>query len=171
MFYIQNISIYIYKFLGSAEGGGRTWSTVRFLFIIQKNWKRTRARPILKSNSTSIWFKCFFSRVNNKKIRKGGPKILRKRGQDVDVTELKWTRRRTVIPSTLCGQSPCLWGRRGLGARYSLFFIIYFPTFTFSYFKSMLLLQFSSYMVGQVALCSGITPLQFVFRTFLNYCT
>ena len=49
----------IYEFWG-VRGGGRTYSTVHFLFIIQKNGKCTRAWPILKSNSTSFWFNFFF---------------------------------------------------------------------------------------------------------------
>ena len=45
----------IYEFRGVWElGGGRTYSTVHFLFIIQKHRKSTRACPILKSNSTSF---------------------------------------------------------------------------------------------------------------------
>ena len=42
----------IYKFLG--VWGRRTYSTIHFLFIIQKNGKSARALPILKSNSTSF---------------------------------------------------------------------------------------------------------------------
>ena len=53
--------------------GGCICSTIHFLFIIQKNWKSTRAWPILKSNSTWFWFKTFFPRLNNKKIMKGAP--------------------------------------------------------------------------------------------------
>ena len=48
----------IYEFQGVQ--GGRTNSTVDFLFIIKKNRKSTRAWPIWKSNSTSFWFKFFF---------------------------------------------------------------------------------------------------------------
>ena len=43
----------IYEFGGV---WGCTYSTVHFLFIIQKNGKTTRAWPVLKSNSTSFWF-------------------------------------------------------------------------------------------------------------------
>ena len=48
----------IYKFCGVRRG--HTYSTIHFLFIIQKNRKSNRAWPILKSNSTSLWFKFFF---------------------------------------------------------------------------------------------------------------
>ena len=71
MFYVQNISIYI-NFGG--YGGGRTNSTIQFLFIIQKNRKSARAWPLLKSNSTSFWFKTFFPRINNKIFMKIVPK-------------------------------------------------------------------------------------------------
>ena len=43
--------------IGYMNLGGCTYSTLHFLFIIKKNWKSTRAWPILKSNSTSFWFK------------------------------------------------------------------------------------------------------------------
>ena len=47
--------IYIYMNFGG-YGGGRTYSTVHFLFIIQKNEKSTRG-AIIKSNSTSFYLK------------------------------------------------------------------------------------------------------------------
>ena len=53
--------------------GGRTYSTSTFYFIIKKYGKSTRAWPILKSNSTSFWFKFFFHRMNNNNFRKRGP--------------------------------------------------------------------------------------------------
>ena len=60
--------------------------------------------------------------MNNKKIiRKGGPKNLRKGGAGVDVTELKWAGVAPCDASTLCEQSVCLWGSRGLGARMIFF--------------------------------------------------
>ena len=41
MFYVQNILIYM-SFKGVC--GGRTWSTVHFLFIIQKKkWKKYKS--------------------------------------------------------------------------------------------------------------------------------
>ena len=49
---------------------GCMWSTIHFLFFIQKNGKSTRAWLILKSNSTSFWFKTFFPRMNNRKFKK-----------------------------------------------------------------------------------------------------
>ena len=67
MFYAQNISIYMN--FGGYRGG--TYSTVHFLFIIQKNGKSTRAWPILKSNYTSFWF--FFPRMNSKNVKNRGP--------------------------------------------------------------------------------------------------
>ena len=51
-----------------------TWSTIHLLFIIHKNEKSTKARPILKSNSTSFLCLEKFPRMNNKKFRKWGPK-------------------------------------------------------------------------------------------------
>ena len=48
----------MYRYIWILRGtGGSTNSTVLFLFIIKKNGKSTRAWPILKSNSTSFWFK------------------------------------------------------------------------------------------------------------------
>ena len=41
-------------------------------FIIHKNRKITRARPIQKSNSTSFWSKIFFHRMNYKNVIKRG---------------------------------------------------------------------------------------------------
>ena len=41
-------------------------------FIIHKNRKITRARPIQKSNSTSFWSKKFFHRMNYKNVTKRG---------------------------------------------------------------------------------------------------
>ena len=52
---LSKIYRYIYEFWGVR--GGWTYSTVHFLFIIQKHGKSTRAWPILKSNSTSYWYK------------------------------------------------------------------------------------------------------------------
>ena len=72
VFLVQNISIYM-NFGGTGEC---TYSTVHFLFIIQKNGKSTREWPILKSNSASFWFKTFFPRINNKKLMKRGPPLL-----------------------------------------------------------------------------------------------
>ena len=57
----------------SGVWGGRTYSTVNVLFIIQKIGKSTRAWPILKWNSTSFWF-IFFPRMYNNKITKRCPK-------------------------------------------------------------------------------------------------
>ena len=48
-----------------------SYSTVHFLFIIQKNRRSTRAWPIVKSNCTSFWFKHFFLGWIIKKIWKG----------------------------------------------------------------------------------------------------
>ena len=62
----------IYEFWG--VWGGRTNSSVQFLFIIQKNGKSTREWPILKSNSTLFCFKTFFPRINNKNFTNRGPK-------------------------------------------------------------------------------------------------
>ena len=62
----------IYQFRGYAKGV--TWSPYIIFFIIHKIGKSTRAWPILKSNSTSFWFKSFFPRMNNKKIMKRGQK-------------------------------------------------------------------------------------------------
>ena len=59
----------IYKFR-RGYGGGCTYSTIHFLFIIQKNRKSTRAWPILKSNSTSFWFIFFFLGWIIKNLRK-----------------------------------------------------------------------------------------------------
>ena len=56
------------------DGGGRRGFPVHFLFIIQKNRKSTRARPILKSNSILFPFRTIFPRMNNKKFTKRGPK-------------------------------------------------------------------------------------------------
>ena len=71
MLYVQNISIYMH-FRGGR--GGRRWSPVHFLFIIQKTGKSTRAWPILKSNSTLFSFRTSFPRMNNKNFTKKGPK-------------------------------------------------------------------------------------------------
>ena len=51
-------------------GGGYKWFSVHFFFIIQKTWKSTW--PILKSNSTSFWFKKFFLGWIIKILWKGG---------------------------------------------------------------------------------------------------
>ena len=67
MFYVQNISIYVW-ILGVWRRC--THSIVHFLFIIQKNGKSTRAWPIVKSNSTSFWFKNFFLGWIIKNLRK-----------------------------------------------------------------------------------------------------
>ena len=65
--------IVIYQFWGFAEGV--TCPPHIIFFIIHKNGKCTRAWPILKSNSTSFWFKFFLPRMNNKNIlRTGGRK-------------------------------------------------------------------------------------------------
>ena len=53
---------------------GRSWSTLHFLFI-KKNGKSTWAWPILKSNSTSFWFKQFFPRMNKFFFKKRSPPI------------------------------------------------------------------------------------------------
>ena len=51
---------YIDKYEFGGVWGGCTYSTVHFLFIIQKNGKSTRAKPILKSNYTSYRVQYFF---------------------------------------------------------------------------------------------------------------
>ena len=49
----------------------------RTFFVYYKNGKSTRAWPILKTNSTSLWFNFFFPRMNNKNFtKKGGPRGL-----------------------------------------------------------------------------------------------
>ena len=58
----------IYEFRGD---GGRTYSTVHFLFIIQINGKSTRLNTYTKIIFYIILI--FFSRMNNKKITKRGP--------------------------------------------------------------------------------------------------
>ena len=40
--------------------------------LLLENRKSTRAWPILKSNSTSLWFNFFFPRMNNKNFMKRG---------------------------------------------------------------------------------------------------
>ena len=67
-FWDQNKSIYI-NFGGSQ--GGVTWYTLHFLFIFIIGL--LLQKPILKSNSTSFWFKTFFHMMNNKNFRKRGP--------------------------------------------------------------------------------------------------
>ena len=142
MFYVQSISLYM-NFGG--DGGGRTWSTVHFLFIIKKHGKSTRAWPILKSNSTSFWFNNLFPWMNNKKIKKRGPQNFKERGAKRWCNWVKMSRVAPCDIPTLYGQSPYLWGRRGLWARIVLiFFILHFPTLTFLYFKWRLLQEFSS---------------------------
>ena len=64
--------IHIYEFRGVRRG--HTYSTFHFLFIIKKDGKFTRARPILESNSTSFRSKNFFPTMNNKNLRKEGPR-------------------------------------------------------------------------------------------------
>ena len=66
-------NIYIYQFQGFTKGGGERF-TSHFLFIINKNKKSTRSWPILKSNSTSLWFTKKVPRINNKKKLKRGPR-------------------------------------------------------------------------------------------------
>ena len=44
-----------------------------FCLLLKKNWKSKRAWPILKSNTTSFWFKIFFLRWTIHILRKGGP--------------------------------------------------------------------------------------------------
>ena len=60
----------IYEFWGVQGGTYILHCTI--LFIIQKNGKSTRTWPILKSNSTSFWFKKL-PRINNKKFIKREP--------------------------------------------------------------------------------------------------
>ena len=50
--------------------------TYIFCLLFKKNGKRTRAWPILKSNSTSFWFKFFFLGWIIKNLQKGGPGAL-----------------------------------------------------------------------------------------------
>ena len=70
--FLSKIYRYIYINLGGYRGGC-TYFTTHFFFIIQKNWKSTRAWPILKSNSTAFWFQNYIPRINNKNFRKRGP--------------------------------------------------------------------------------------------------
>ena len=57
--FVQNIWI-------SGDTGGMYMVHRTFFVYYSKNWKHTRAWPIIKSNSTSFWFNFFFSRMNNK---------------------------------------------------------------------------------------------------------
>ena len=130
MFYVQNISIYIWI------SGGRDVHGPPYIFcLLLKKRKKYKSMTYTKSNSTSF----FFSRTN-KKNNKSGPQNFKERGAK---RRCNWANMSRVVPCdtpTLCGQSPCLWGRRGLGERNILFFFfIHFPTLTFSYFKSILL--------------------------------
>ena len=56
--YVENISIYM-----NFGGYGRTYMVHRTFFVYYSK----RAWPILRSNSTSFWFKTTFPRMNNKK--------------------------------------------------------------------------------------------------------
>ena len=123
----------IYRYIWISGGQwGPTWSTVHFLFIIQKNGTSTRAWPILKSNSTSFWF--FFPRMNDKKIRKRVPQKFKKRWGGRRIYNLAtMSRVASCDTPTLCGQSLCLWGRRRLCARIIMIFFLYmsFPNIDF----------------------------------------
>ena len=57
----------IYEFKGG--WGGHKWSTIHFLFIIQKTEK---VQDMLKSNSTSFDLRFFFLGRIIKTLRKGG---------------------------------------------------------------------------------------------------
>ena len=122
--------IHIYKFRGwRVAGEGSHGPPYIFCLLFIKTEKSARAWPILKSNSTSFWLTKFLIRWIIKKLRNEGRKILRKWGwQVINVTELKWAGVAPCDNPTLCGQSPCLWGRRGLGARKIQFFFLSFTS-------------------------------------------
>ena len=72
--YCFGTKIYQYIWISGGYKGDVHGLPHIFLFTIQRNWKSTRAWPILKSNSTSFWFKTFFPWMNNKKnYEKGAP--------------------------------------------------------------------------------------------------
>ena len=70
MFYVQNISIYMN--LEGYGGGGCTYSTVHFLFIIKRNGKKYKSITYTKIKFYIILISIFFPRVNNKKFRNRG---------------------------------------------------------------------------------------------------
>ena len=159
MFYIQNISIYM-NFLGGQ--GGRTWSTVHFVFIIpKKNGKSTRAWPKLKSNSTSFWFKKNLPRMKNKKNNKMGLLNFKERGAR---RRCNWAKMSMVA---LCGTPHTVWtisyplrNEGTLCQKYTLFYHSFrsqhLPFHTSNLCSSS---SFHHKIVGQVALYPGITRL------------
>ena len=71
MFYVQNILIYVnfggYVLQGDVHGP-------KYIFcLLKKNRKSTRSWPILKSNSTSFWFKKEILGWVIKILQKGAP--------------------------------------------------------------------------------------------------
>ena len=125
MFYVQNISIYMN--FGGTEG--HTWPTVHFLFIMQKNGK-VQEHDIYYPNSTPFWIFFFLGWII-KTLGKGPPEIKERGGR----CRCNWAMMSSVAPCdtpTLCGESLCLWGRRGHCARIFFFFLLFvLPTFTF----------------------------------------
>ena len=172
MFYGQNTSIYI-NFGG--DGGGHTWATYHFLFIIQKYGKSTRPWPVLKSNFTSFWFLKKILAWIIKKLRKGGPKNVQwgarqENGGRQILAMLKWAGWRPVMPHTVWTISLPL-RKKGTLCQKDFFFSFIYQHLPF---RSSTLFSFYSFhhsMVGQIVFCSGITHLQPDHGIFLNYCT
>ena len=135
----------IYRYIwmsGGGRGGDVHVPPYIFLFIIQKNEKSTRA-PILKSNSTSFWFKNFFSRMYNKKNEKRRPLNFkeRRRCNSVKICIVA----RVIPPHCVDNLLAFEEGGDSVPEIFTyFFFIIHFPTLTFSYFKSILLIEYLS---------------------------
>ena len=130
MFYVQNISINMNLGL---DGGKVHGPPYIFCSLLKKRKKYTSMTYTKRILHHFDYF--FFFRMNNKKNTKRGAR-----------SRCNWATMSRVAPCdtlTRCGQSPCLWGIKGLCARF--FFIINFPTFTFLYFKWLLLVEFSSW--------------------------
>ena len=71
---LQNIYVYIYIYEFQGVWGGRTWSNVHFLFIIQKHGKSTRALNLYLNQILDHYDFKKIPRINNKNLRKWGPR-------------------------------------------------------------------------------------------------
>ena len=141
MFHGQNISIYIY-ILGVAVGGCVHGPPYIFCLLLKK-WKKQKSMTYTKIKIYIVQISFIFLELI-KKLRKGAPN-LKERGARSRCSRANMSR----VAS--CGTPTTVWTislpLRKEGTRcqkYLLFFIMHFPTLTFSYFKSLLLLEFSS---------------------------
>ena len=122
MFYVQNISIY----MNNGEVGGDVhFPPCIFVYYSKKNEKVQEHDLYWNQILHHFDLNNFFLGLIIKKLRKGSPEILIKGGAR---RRCNWAKMSRVAPCdtpTLCGQSACLWGKNGLGARNIFYFFIF----------------------------------------------